>query len=116
MSGSSADNPAPPQVATRVVVDPGRTYVPLAVIGGMVLAVIAAYGYFENMRAESRKGREEIKEEIRGVQRRTERLEEKMTDRWAGADMRLWVEKLKGRNPEITVPEVERASQPGRPK
>ena len=41
--------------------------------------------------------------------RRLEKLEGINGDRWLGSDMELWAERLKGANPNLTIPAVNRA-------
>lgn len=44
----------------------------------------------------------------RSVERLKESAERSWGDRWTRTDMRLWVERLRGLNPDLTVPNAER--------
>ena len=70
-----------------------ETLMPMGAVFTLVVTVFAAYSYFES--------------QFDNLGRRIERLEEREEDRWTRTQQELWVEKFKGANPSLKIPEVE---------
>lgn len=85
MSPSSTDP------TKRAIIDRG-TLVPMSVVASVLICCLGAYTYVDDRF-------DRLEEAMRSVEHRS-------GDRWRGAHMRLWVQSLRARNPNLDVPKV----------
>ena len=69
------------------------TLIPIGAVVGVVVTLMGTYGYLESR--------------FDKLDRRLEKIEIRESDRWSVTQQKLWVERLRGSNPTLKIPEAE---------